>query len=331
MSFERAAGFASRFALRAFALKVGAGFGMHAGLDDGDAVQRGVHEVKAYLLHELDLHARPMLASLHAIKSHGVGPPTSTTHRAELFAHVEAILEGEDAQHAEYASWIAYLDHAVALGNADKQNGEVDEGSALILSAVNDAMTHAAFPEMAPLLTSQARSALLDNANRIGLAERESPSVSARPSRAAPSSGRWRWRRPRAASSRLRRPRRVDNGRRQVRAGRPGQPRSARWPGSRFPLPPLITGTPILSALSHPIRTQIVLALAHGGEHGWGELDVPIANSTLSHHLKLLRDRGVTRAEGSRCFVSLRRDDLDHRFAGLLDVILHAASTGDKH
>ena len=58
---------------------------------------------------------------------------------------------------------------------------------------------------------------------------------------------------------------------------------------------------------------------------------MPIANSTLSHHLKLLRDRGVTRAEGSRCFVSLRRDDLDHRFAGLLDVILHAASTGDKH
>jgi hypothetical protein len=131
-------------------------------------------EVKAYLLHELDLHARPMLASLHAIKSHGTGPPTSTTHRAELFAHAEAILEGEDAQHAEYASWIAYLDHAVALGNADKQKGEVDEGSALILSAVNDAMTHAAFPEMAPLLTPQARSALFDNANRIGLAERES-------------------------------------------------------------------------------------------------------------------------------------------------------------
>jgi DNA-binding transcriptional ArsR family regulator len=82
----------------------------------------------------------------------------------------------------------------------------------------------------------------------------------------------------------------------------------------------------VLSALGHPIRMHIVNTLAQGGEHGWGELDVPVANSTLSHHLKLLRDSGVTRtrAEGSRCFVSLRRDDLDHRFPGLLDAVLDA-------
>lgn len=81
----------------------------------------------------------------------------------------------------------------------------------------------------------------------------------------------------------------------------------------------------VLSALGHPIRMHIVIALAHGGEHAWGQLDVPVAKSTLSHHLKLLRDSGIThtRAEGSRCFVSLRRDDLDHRFPGLLDAVLH--------
>jgi DNA-binding transcriptional ArsR family regulator len=83
----------------------------------------------------------------------------------------------------------------------------------------------------------------------------------------------------------------------------------------------------VLSALGHPIRMQIVSALANRGEHGWGELDVPVAKSTLSHHLKLLRDSGVThtRAEGSRCFVSIRRDDLEHRFPGLLDAVLDAA------
>jgi DNA-binding transcriptional ArsR family regulator len=84
----------------------------------------------------------------------------------------------------------------------------------------------------------------------------------------------------------------------------------------------------VLSTLGHPIRMHIVNALAQGGELGWGELDVPVANSTLSHHLKLLRDSGITRtrAEGARCFVSLRREDLDHRFPGLLDAVLHAPS-----
>lgn len=84
----------------------------------------------------------------------------------------------------------------------------------------------------------------------------------------------------------------------------------------------------VLSALGHPIRMRIVSTLAGGGEHGWGQLDVPVAKSTLSHHLKLLRESGVTstRAEGSRCFVSLRRDDLDSRFPGLLDAVLDASS-----
>ena len=49
-----------------------------------------------------------------------------------------------------------------------------------------------------------------------------------------------------------------------------------------------------------------------------------MAKSTLSHHLKLLRDAGVTRTrqEGTRCFVSLRRDNIERRFSGLLDAVL---------
>jgi DNA-binding transcriptional ArsR family regulator len=80
----------------------------------------------------------------------------------------------------------------------------------------------------------------------------------------------------------------------------------------------------VLSALAHPVRLRIVEALAAKGEHAWRELDVPVAKSTLSHHLKLLRDAGLTRTrqEGTRCFVSLRRDDIEHRFPGLLDAVV---------
>src|SRR4051794_30694139 len=43
VAFERAAGFSGGLAFCAFALEVDAGVGVHAGLDDGDAVQGGVH------------------------------------------------------------------------------------------------------------------------------------------------------------------------------------------------------------------------------------------------------------------------------------------------
>jgi DNA-binding transcriptional ArsR family regulator len=74
-----------------------------------------------------------------------------------------------------------------------------------------------------------------------------------------------------------------------------------------------------------------VRVLADGRERGWGELRAPVAKSTLSHHLRVLRDAGVTRTrqEGTRCFVELRRGDLDRRFPGLLDAVLGAAGNDD--
>ncbi|MCP9620749.1 helix-turn-helix transcriptional regulator [Nocardia otitidiscaviarum] len=89
--------------------------------------------------------------------------------------------------------------------------------------------------------------------------------------------------------------------------------------------------TAVLAALSDPIRVGLVRVLADDIERGWGELRAPVAKSTLSHHLRVLRDAGITRTrqEGTRCFVVLRRDDLDQRFPGLLDSILDAATTDD--
>lgn len=80
----------------------------------------------------------------------------------------------------------------------------------------------------------------------------------------------------------------------------------------------------MLHALSDPVRMHLVRTLAEGGEHGWGALKVPVAKSTLSHHLKVLRSAGVTRTrnEGQRCFVDLRTDDLEARFPGVLATIL---------
>lgn len=88
--------------------------------------------------------------------------------------------------------------------------------------------------------------------------------------------------------------------------------------------------TTVLAALSDPLRLGLVRLLSDGVERQWGELDAPVAKSTLSHHLKVLRSSGVTRTrdEGTRCYVHLRADDLDRRFPGLLQSVLATADHG---
>jgi DNA-binding transcriptional ArsR family regulator len=80
----------------------------------------------------------------------------------------------------------------------------------------------------------------------------------------------------------------------------------------------------VLHALSDPVRLGIVESLRDGDELSCGALEVPVTKSTLSHHLKVLRDAGLTRtrAEGVHRFVSLRRGDIEALFPGLLDCVL---------
>jgi DNA-binding transcriptional ArsR family regulator len=81
----------------------------------------------------------------------------------------------------------------------------------------------------------------------------------------------------------------------------------------------------VLHALSDPVRLEIVWALHESSsELSCGSLDAPVSKSTLSHHLKVLRDAGVTwtRAEGTQRLLTLRADDLDARFPGLLDCVV---------
>jgi DNA-binding transcriptional ArsR family regulator len=83
----------------------------------------------------------------------------------------------------------------------------------------------------------------------------------------------------------------------------------------------------VLHALSDPVRLEIVWVLADTEEISCGRIGVSVSKSTLTHHLKVLRDAGltVTRSEGVQRFVSLRRSDVDARFPGLLECVLSHA------
>jgi len=83
----------------------------------------------------------------------------------------------------------------------------------------------------------------------------------------------------------------------------------------------------VLHALSDPVRLQIVTALdSRPGACPTGSIDVPVTKSTCTHHFRVLREAGVVRQrpEGTARLNTLRRDDLDARFPGLLDAILDA-------
>jgi DNA-binding transcriptional ArsR family regulator len=84
----------------------------------------------------------------------------------------------------------------------------------------------------------------------------------------------------------------------------------------------------VLHALSDPVRLRIAAALASGSEQTCGSFDVPVTKSTCTHHFKILREAGVIRQrqEGAARLNTLRRDDLEARFPGLLESILQAAS-----
>jgi DNA-binding transcriptional ArsR family regulator len=81
----------------------------------------------------------------------------------------------------------------------------------------------------------------------------------------------------------------------------------------------------VLQALGDPVRLQIVRILDETeGAIACHEIPIPVSKSTGSHHLKVLREAGVVRAQvdGTRRYYTLRRDDLEARFTGLLDSVL---------
>lgn len=85
--------------------------------------------------------------------------------------------------------------------------------------------------------------------------------------------------------------------------------------------------TTVLAALSDPVRLAIVARLADTGADGelaCTTFALPVSKSTQSGHFKALREAGIIRQrnEGTRRLNLLRRDDLDARFPGLLDLAI---------
>jgi DNA-binding transcriptional ArsR family regulator len=84
----------------------------------------------------------------------------------------------------------------------------------------------------------------------------------------------------------------------------------------------------IMRTIGDPVRLQIVRMLADGKEQSCNVVTraLGLPTSTGSYHLRLLREAGVTRtrAEGTQRLISLRRDDLEDRFPGLVDVLTHS-------
>jgi DNA-binding transcriptional ArsR family regulator len=90
----------------------------------------------------------------------------------------------------------------------------------------------------------------------------------------------------------------------------------------------------VLAALGSPVRLAVVRVLDGGGEHNCGSVLRVLgvtAKSTMTHHWRVLRDSGVIwqRPSGRENLLSLRREDLDARYPGLLSAILHSAQSDD--
>jgi len=83
----------------------------------------------------------------------------------------------------------------------------------------------------------------------------------------------------------------------------------------------------VLYALGDPVRLEIVRLLATKGEHCCADFDFAIAKSTMSNHFKILRESGLllTRKEGTLHMNTLRQEDLEALFPGLLDAVLRSA------
>jgi DNA-binding transcriptional ArsR family regulator len=85
----------------------------------------------------------------------------------------------------------------------------------------------------------------------------------------------------------------------------------------------------VLHALSDPMRLRIVECLSTGEARTCKSFELPVTKSTCTHHFRVLREAGVIhqRLEGTTRLNTLRRDELEQRFPGLLDAVLRGTAS----
>jgi len=90
----------------------------------------------------------------------------------------------------------------------------------------------------------------------------------------------------------------------------------------------------VLHALSDPMRLEIVRRL-HANLDSQGEglacngaVPCELPRATMSNHFAVLRGAGLieSRKKGTMVINRLRRGEIDERFPGLLDAVLHASA-----
>ena len=84
----------------------------------------------------------------------------------------------------------------------------------------------------------------------------------------------------------------------------------------------------ILAALSDPTRLTILLRLAEAeAAIRCGDFTDLATKSNLSYHFAKMREAGLIslRSEGTSRFLTLRRDDIEQQFPGLLDQLIASA------
>lgn len=89
----------------------------------------------------------------------------------------------------------------------------------------------------------------------------------------------------------------------------------------------------MMQALSDPCRIAIVRALLEEGELACNEVSLKVSKATRSHHFTILREAGLlrTRTEGTKCLSSIRKDEVEAQFPGLLDLVaLSGKKSGRK-
>ncbi|WP_047548628.1 ArsR/SmtB family transcription factor [Methylotenera sp. G11] len=88
--------------------------------------------------------------------------------------------------------------------------------------------------------------------------------------------------------------------------------------------------TDIMYALSDPTRLEIIGRLAKAGRKmTCGELDLNRPKSSMSHHFKILRAAGLveTLIEGTEHMNSLRVEEIEQKFPGILQSVLRALTS----
>ncbi|WP_081864159.1 ArsR/SmtB family transcription factor [Mycetocola saprophilus] len=79
----------------------------------------------------------------------------------------------------------------------------------------------------------------------------------------------------------------------------------------------------VLSALSDPVRREVLARIASEGPKFCGDLDFHVSKSTMSYHFRVLRESGLMHTEvvGNHRRITRRDDLIETTFPGLLTAV----------